>query len=349
MSQFKVMITRTSTEEFVGQLTPIKKAAILCIALGESFAQQVMQRLSEREQERLTLAIAQLGVVPPEIVEQVVTEYNELLRGAQLYAEGGIDYARKILVATLGEARANEILRRVQKELDDHALGNLRRADPEQLRTLLRGEHPQIIALILANLDPRQAAAVVGGFEPDFGAEVLYRVATMDKVSPELLETVERSLGNDALQMMTEMSRAGGPAAVAEVLNNITGTLEKELLSRIAERDADLSQAIKDMMFVFEDIVRLSDRDLRKVLTEADRRDLALAFKTASDAVKTKILSNMSQRAKEALDDEMDILGPVKLRDVDAAQARIITLIRQMEERGEIEISMGGDRDEIIY
>lgn len=330
-------------------MSGLQKAALICVTLGEDFAHDVMRSLDEAEQEKLTLAIAQSAAVGREGSEPIVREFNALMQGAEWLSEGGLDYARKLLEDTVGKTKADEILRRIQKDLDDTGLNRLRKADPDQLRQVLRNEHPQTIALIMAHLDPRQCSAVIEkDFEMEFAADILYRIARMEKVSPEMLEIVENALGDQALNLSTQMSVAGGPAHVAEVLNNTGGSMEKELLDHITAENPELSMEIKNMMFVFEDILRLDDRALQQVLQQVEVKDLATALKVATEELTARIMANMSQRAAENLKEEQEMLGPVRVRNVDEAQARVIGIIRSLEEAGEIELATGGEGDELV-
>jgi flagellar motor switch protein FliG len=241
------------------------------------------------------------------------------------------------------------VLKRIQNQLADTAgLQRLRNADPQQLGSLFRNEHPQTIALILSHLSAPQTAAVIKELEPTLGSEVLFRMARMDKVSPEMLLLIERALGDTDLTMSQGMSPSGGPQAAAAVLNLMSTSLEKELLDGVASRDPALADQIKNLMFVFEDIATLDDRALQRLLREVDGKELALALKAASEELKTRIKGNMSQRAVTALTEEMEMLGPVRMRDVEAAQANIITQVRKLEEAGEIVLNGGGTDDVVI-
>lgn len=331
-----------------GPIDGVRKAAMLCVALGEDFAREILRHLDEKDQEQLSLAIAQEGAVRREVGEQIVREFNTLMLADDAFAMGGIDYARKVLEKTVGPTKAEEMIRRIQREMNEDGLKRLRKVDPEQLRTILRNEHPQTIALIMAHLDPQQCSAILDGIEPDLAADVLFRIAKMEKVSPDTLRIIENALGGLALNMSTQMSAAGGPAHVAEVLNHTHSSLEKDLLEKISERRPELAQEIKSLMFVFEDIIKLDDRAIQKIVGKVDTKDLATALKVASEELTSKILANMSQRAGDNLREEQEMLGPVRVRDVDAAQARIITVIRQLEEEGEVVISTGGEGDELV-
>jgi len=217
-------------------------------------------------------------------------------------------------------------------------------ADPQQLSNTLRGEHPQTIALILAHLDPAQVAAILRELEPALGGEVMFRIARMEKVAPEMISLVERAIGSEAdLAFSQGLSSVGGPAAVAAILNLVSSSLEKEVLDLVTEKDPLLSDQIKNLMFVFEDLSALDDKSLQRLLREVDVKQLSLALKAASPELRTKIMGTMSQRAVAGLKEEMEFLGPVKMRDVEAAQSDIVSKVRALEETGEIVISSGSD------
>jgi flagellar motor switch protein FliG len=322
-----------------------KKAAVLCMLLGTEKAAQITQRLTPDEVETISYEIARLEHVNAPTADSVLREWSEIVRAADSLAGGGFDYAKEILEKAFGAGKAREVLKRIQAQLADSAgLHRLRNADPQQLGATLRGEHPQTIGLILAHLEPPHTAAVLREIPATLGSEVILRMARMEKVSPEMLQLIERSLGNEADLTSTQgMSTSGGPQAVAAVLNLINPSLEKELLDGVAAHDPDLCTQIKNLMFVFEDLVRLEDRSLQRLLREVDSKALALALKVASEELKEKIMGGMSQRAVTALREEMEYMGPVKLRDVEAAQAGIVAEVRALEEAGELVIAGGGD------
>jgi len=329
-------------------LTGREKAAVLLMALGAEAASQITQAMRQDELEQISLEIARLESVPAEVAQKVLEEWKKTEEAAFSLAEGGVEYARQILEDALGPEKAAAVLRRIEVQLKEPGSFNtLRHADPSQLTSVLRNEHPQTIALILAHLDPALVAEVLNQLDPQLGSTVLYRMARMDKVLPEVLQVVERSLGTDSsLSLSHDMAEVGGPASVASVLNLIPGALEKELLEGIAQQDHDLCEEIKGLMFVFEDIVKLDDKSIQRVLREVETRTLALALKAASDELKRRIKGVMSQRATNALEEEMEFLGPVRVRDVEAAQAEIVRTVRSLEETGEVVI--GGANDDYI-
>jgi flagellar motor switch protein FliG len=322
-----------------------QKIAIVCMAVGTEAAAKLTSSLSADEAEMVTFEIAQMDRIAPELMESVLAEWLESTLGVASLTTGGLEYAREVLEKAYGRNRADQILRRIQSQLADTAgLHRLRKADPQQLATTLRGEHPQTVALVLAHLESAHTAAILRELPTTFGGEVLFRMARMEKVSPEMLQLIERALSSEAdLNFAQGMSAAGGPAAVANVLNLVSGSLEKELLEGVSERDATLCEQIKNLMFVFEDLVTLDDKSLQRLLREVEAKQLALALKASSDDLKAKIMGAMSQRAVAALKEEMEFMGPVKMRDVEAAQAAIVTQVRKLEETGEIVLSAGSD------
>lgn len=329
------------------RMTGREKAAILYMALGAEQSAKITQRLSQEEVELISLEIAKLNRVEPEQAENVLMEWIEIAVAGEAVATGGVDYAREVLDKAFGPAKAKEILKRIMGQLADTAgLQRLRNADPGQIANMLRGEHPQTIALILAHLQSTQTAGVLKELDPAIGGEVTFRMAKMEKVSPEMLLLIERSFGAETeLDFQAGMHRAGGPAAVASVLNLLQGALEKTLLEKITDRDHSLAEQIKNLMFVFEDISSLDDRALQRLLRDVDAKTLALALKGASGELKERIMSQMSQRAVAALKEEMEMLGPVRMRDVETAQSQIVTQVRALEEAGEIVIGAG---DEVV-
>jgi flagellar motor switch protein FliG len=332
------------------KLTGAQKSAVLCMVLGKEQAAKVMQLLSPAEVEEISREIATLKTVPTDVVDTVLGEYRDVARAVQSFAQGGVEYAQQILEAAVGSQRARTILDRIRDTLTPTGLNRLKKAAPDVLFGVLRGEHPQTLALILAHLDLRQAAAVIEIMEPDLASEVLFRVARMEKVSPDMVQLVETGLGSKAdLSLSQEMKLSGGPQSVASVLNLAPPSVEKALLASLAERDAELAEQIKSLMFVFEDLKLLDGRAMQRVLRDVDSKELAVSLKVASDELKQHILKNMSERAASALQEEMEYLGPVKVKDVEAAHMRIIQTVRSLEEAGEITIAgRGGDSDVVV-
>lgn len=329
----------------IGDLNGRQKAAILLAVIGPEAAADITSSLSQTELEEISLEIARLEEIPIPLAEAVLAEWEQTGTAALTLASGGVNKAKEILEQAVGAQKAAVIFKRIEAQLRE-AVGftKLKQADPQQVATLLRNEHPQTIALICAHLDPQRTASMMLELPAALGSEVLYRMAKMEKVLPEVLQIVERSFGSDAgLSVSQDLAESGGPAAVAAVLNHVGTSLEKELMDAVAQQDAELCEQIKNLMFVFEDMVRLDDRSLQRVMRDVDMKQLAVALKAASDELKQKIFACMSQRALGALQEEMEFLGPVKVRDVDAAQAGVVKLVRALEESGDITISSGGD------
>lgn len=331
------------------ELTGVQKSAVLCVALGPKAAAQAFQHLSPDEIEQLSREIAALPSVETPLMRSIVEEFLEVSTAVDSVARGGIDYARKVLEQALGPGRAGTVLDKIRNQVHETGLKRLRQAPPEALAGILRGEHPQTVALILAHLDSRRAVSVIEALDSELAADVLYRMARMEKVAPEMLAVVEGGLGGKAdLSLSQEMTQRGGPATVAEVLNLMTGTKEKQLLGTIEKRNADVAKEIRSLMFVFEDLLMLDGKSVQRVLREIEGKELALAMRAISPELKQHIKSNMSERAAGALEDEIDMMGPVRVKDVEGAHARIIEVVRTLEESGEIMIRGRGGDDDII-
>jgi flagellar motor switch protein FliG len=330
-------------------MTGAQKGAVLCMTIGAERSARILQLLSAREVEAISREIASLPSVGAERVNAVLSEFQQVSRAVESIARGGVAYAHEILETALGSGKAKVVMEKIQAQIVDTGLKRLRNAAPEVLSGILRGEHPQTIALILAHLDLRQSAGVISGMDPTLASEVLYRIARMDKISPEMLLVVESGLSSKTdLSLSEEMTLSGGPQAVAKMLNLTGGSLEKELLEGIEGRNGDIANQIKALMFVFEDLLLVDARGIQRVLRNVDAKDLALALKAASDEIKKHIRSNMSERAGQALEEEIEMLGPVRVKDVEAAHARIIEIVRTLTDSGEIMIAGRGGGDDII-
>ncbi|MCA0375365.1 MAG: flagellar motor switch protein FliG [Gemmatimonadetes bacterium] len=341
-----IALSKQSADKYApDRLTGRQKVAILCMAIGTEHAAKITGALHPEEAEIVALEMAQLDRVPQTTIDSVLADWLETTLGVDSLSAGGVEFAKDVLEKAFGPTKAQQILKRIQGQLaDSDRFGRLRRADPQQLGNTLRGEHPQTIALILAHLDPGHVAAILRELDPVLGGDVMFRIARMEKVSPEMISLVERAIGNEAdLAFSQGMSSVGGPAAVAAVLNLVSSSLEKEVLDLVAEKDPHLSDQIKNLMFVFEDLASLDDKSLQRLLREVEVKQLALALKAASPELKQKIMATMSQRAVAGLKEEIEFLGPVKMRDVEAAQTDIVSKVRALEETGEIVLSAGTD------
>lgn len=340
-----IAIARQGDKYSPERITGRQKVAIICMALGAEHAAKITAELHSEEAEIVALEMAQLANVPPSVTDTVLSEWLEQTLAVDSLSTGGVEFAREVLEKAFGTARAEHILKRIQGQLDDSdRFRRLRRADAQQLSSTLRGEHPQTIALVLAHLEPTQVSHVLREFDPKLGGEVMYRIARMEKVAPDMISLVERAIGSEADLAFTQgMSAVGGPAAVAAVLNLVNTVLEKEVLDLVAEKDSALSDQIKNLMFVFEDLASLDDKSLQRLMREVEVKQLALALKAASPELKVRIMGTMSQRAVQGLKEEMEFLGPVKMRDVEAAQTDVVSKVRALEETGEIVLSSSSD------
>ena len=332
------------------ELSGRQKAAILLISLGPEHSAKVFQHLREEEIETISLEIAAQRQIAPELREKVLYEFFQLYQAQQYVSQGGIDYAKEILERALGSNKAMEILQRMTASMQVRPFGFVRKADPNQLISFIQGEHSQTIALIMAYLQPEQASVVLASLPPDRQADVARRIAIMDRTSPEVLKEVERVLERKLASLVSQdYTAAGGVEAVVEVLNRVDRGTEKTIMESLAIQDPTLADEIKKRMFLFEDIVTLDNRSLQRVLREVDQqRDLPLALKVASDDVKKKIFANVSKRAQDNLREAMDYLGPVRLRDVEEAQTKIVNIIRKLEEMGEIIVGSRGGGEDIV-
>lgn len=337
----------TATEKET--LTGAQKAAVLCMSLGTDVASKVMQLLQPDQVEIVSREIAAMPMADTRTVEGVLLEYRQVARAVQSLSEGGLLRASEILEQSFGPQKAKQILEKIKEQLTDSGLKKLKKAAPEVLLSVLRGEHPQTLALILAHLDSKQAATVIEVMDNELASDVLYRVARMEKVSPEMLAVVEQGLASKTdLTLSSEMTASGGPAAVAKVLTLASGSVEKAVIESITQRSHELAQQITNLMFAFEDLTTLDGKSMQRILRDVDSKELALALKAASDGLKQHIMKNMSERAASALQEEMEYLGPVRVKDVEAAQTRIISAVRTLEEAGEIVLGGRGGDDEVI-
>ncbi|MDR7865453.1 MAG: flagellar motor switch protein FliG [Sporomusaceae bacterium] len=325
-----------------------QKAAILLISLGPDVASQVFKHLKEEEIEKLTLEIANQRKVTQESKDKVLVEFHQMALAKEYISSGGIDYAREIIEKALGQEKAMMIINRLTSSLQIRPFDFARKTDPSQLLNFIQNEHPQTIALIMAYLQPEQAGTILSALPPDRQVDVAKRIALMDRTSPDVIKDVERILERKLSSLVTQdFTAAGGVDAIVEVLNRVDRTTERTIIENLEIQNPELAEEIKKRMFVFEDIVLLDDRSLQLVLREIDSKDLALALKASSSEVAEKVYKNMSKRAAEMLREEIQYMGPVRIRDVEEAQQKVVNVIRRLEESGEIIVSRGKG-DEII-
>ena len=266
----------------------------------------------------------------------------------EFMARGGVDYARDVLERALGPERSQNLLARITASLQVRPFDFMRHTDAQQILSFIQGEHPQTIALILSYLDPSQAAMILSGLSPNLQAEVAKRIARMDRITPEVLREVERVLERKLSTVMgQDFTMAGGIDAVVALINSADRTTERNIMEYLEENDPELAEDIKKRLFVFEDILRLDDRALQRIMREVDMKDLSLALKGATEELKAKFFKNMSKRAAEMLKEDMDYMGPVRVKDVEEAQQKVVNVVRGLEEQGEIVIATGGE-DELV-
>ncbi len=326
-----------------------RKAAILLVLMGTERAASVLKHLDEDQIELLTLEIANLGKVSDEEKREVMEEFKNLMKAREFIVTGGVDYARQLLEKALGPEKAMEIIDKLVSSLQVRPFEFLRRVDAIQLVNFLQSEHPQTIALVLSYMPPQQAATVLASLPEELRPEVVKRIAMLDRATPETVKEVERLMEQKLSTFAAQpFSQVGGIETVAEIINTLDRSTEKTIMDSLSETDPELAEEIRRKMFVFEDIVKLDDRSVQLVLREVDTKDLALALKGATDEVKEKIFNNMSKRARALLQEEIEFMGPVRVRDVEEAQQKIIAVIRRLEEAGEIVIARGGGEEMII-
>ena len=340
---------RKTTKKTFAQLTGREKAAIMMITLGHDVASEILKAVGDQDDvEQLAMEIANMGRIEPEVTRQVIEEFYDLYQASMFINKGGVEYARELLAKALGADKAAEILSRLSDSLATMPFEFMRRIDPNQLLNFIQNEHPQTIALICAYLKPEQAALIIGGLNPELQSEVAARIAQMDRTSPAIIREVEKILERKFSAVVTQdYFNAGGVKALVEVLNRADRSTEKTIIESLEEQTPDLAEEIKKLMFVFEDIVLLDDRSIQRVLKDVDSRELALALKAANEEVKTKVFKNMSERMSSIIRDELEFMGPVRLRDIEEVQQKIVAQIRKLEEMGEIIIGRGG-QDEIV-
>ncbi len=319
-----------------------RKAAVLLVALGSDHAAQVFRHLRDDEIESLSLEMAKLYNVEPEITDAVLDEFSATITALDSYVSGGVDYAREVLERALGEDRASEIIARLSIVIEMRPFEFLRRTPAEQIVNFLRNESPQVVALVVANLHTQLAAAVLANLPDSDQAEIALRIARMGETSPDVVKQVEAIMRQKLENVVQQDYRAaGGVKSLAEILNQVDRSTERNVLDSLSDADAELGDEGRRLLFVFEDIVKLDDRSIQMILREADQKDLALALRGVSDDVKQRILSNMSERGAEMLLEEMEYQPPQRKKIVEEAQGRMVAIVRRLEESGAIVLDRG--------
>ncbi|MDR1025366.1 MAG: flagellar motor switch protein FliG [Treponema sp.] len=331
-------------KEFNGR----QKAAIFLVSVGSEISAEVFKYLREDEIETLTFEIARMETIEPDQKDAILQEFQELMMANQFITTGGIDYARELLEKSLGSQKAIDIINRLTSSLQVRPFDFIRRTDPAHLLNFIQQEHPQTIALILAYLEPNKASVILQNLPNEVQSDVSRRIATMDRTSPEVLREVERVLEKKLSTLSSEdYTTAGGVDSIVEILNLVDRASEKQIIEALEDEDPELAEEIKKRMFVFEDIVMLDDRAIQKVLREVDSQELAKALKSVDTEVQDKIFRNMSKRAAGMLKEDMEYMGPVRLKDVEEAQQKIVSIIRHLEDTGDIVVARSGE-DELV-
>ncbi len=329
------------------ELSARQKSAILMVALGEEAAGEIMKYLADFEIEDLTHVITELKSLPNDIQDRVLEEFEQHLLAGEWVNQGGVDFARAALERAVGPRRAQEILDRVTTNTSS-GFYMLKNVAPEQIAPFISNEHPQTIALILSQLEPNQAAGILSQLSESVQAEVAYRIATLDNITPSVLKQIEESLEINLKDILGGHKDVGGPKVVADMLNLTGSSVEKSVLDKLDAQDPEVAESVRNMMFVFDDLYMLTDREIQVILREVEQKDLVIALKTASEEVKNKILDNMSERVRSFVEEEMDFLGPMRLSEVEQVQLRVVQKVRQLEEQGQVTIVRGAAEDTFV-
>ncbi len=332
------------------QISGMRKAAILIVSLGQDAASNIISRLDRDEIEEVSREIAEIEVIKPGEQDQVLNEFYHLVMASTMIEKGGLSYAQSLLEKSLAPELAFDIIRQVSQSIQKTPFQFLLKTDAEDILTFIQDEHPQTIALILAHLQPEKSAEILIGLSQKKQVEVIKRVAAMEQTNPEVIEEVETGLEDRLSDIVSKsFDKAGGIESAAGILNLSDRSTEKGILESLETDDPDLVEQIKRLMFVFEDILLVDDKGIQSVLKEIDNDELALALKTASDEMKQKIFGNMSERASQLINEDMEYMGPVRLSDVETAQQKIVDIVRRLEEAGEIIIQgRGGESDLVV-
>jgi len=334
----------SSTSEISGT----QKAAILLITLGPERSAGIFKHLKEEEIEELTLEIANTRTVGPEVKEAILEEFYGVCLAQQYIAEGGIGYAKELLEKSLGAEKALDVIGRLTASLQVKPFEFIRKTDPSQLINFIQDEHPQTIALILSYMAPQQAAQILSSLAPDRQADVAKRIAVMDRTSPDVIKEVEGILEQKLASLVNQdYTIIGGVDSVVEILNSVDRGTEKHIMESLEIEEPELADEIRKKMFVFEDILLLDDRSIQRVLRDVDNNDLGIALKAANEQVQNPVFNNLSKRLATMIKEDMEFMGPVRMKDVEEAQQKIVNIIRKLEDSGEIVISRGGG-DEIV-
>lgn len=331
------------------RMSGLQKAAILLIALGPEKSAMIFKHLKEEEIEELTLEIANTRSVTPQVKEEIIEEFYQVCLAQQYIAEGGIGYAKELLEKALGSEKAMDVIGKLTASLQVKPFEFVRKTDASQLLNFIQDEHPQTIALILSYLPPSQAALIISALPPDRQADVAKRIAVMDRTSPDIVKEVEKVLESKLSSLVNQdYTIIGGVDAVVDILNTVDRGTEKHIMESLEIEEPELADEIRKKMFVFEDILLLDDRAIQRVLRDVENADLELALKNTTEEVQNVIYKNLSKRLAAMIKEDMDFMGPVRMKDVEEAQQKIVAVIRKLEDAGEIVISRGGGDDIVV-
>lgn len=330
------------------EVSGLQKAAVLLIALGPEKSASIFKHLKEDEIEQLTLEIANTRSVPTEVKDQVLDEFYDICLAQKYISEGGINYARELLEKALGHDRAMDVIGKLTASLQVRPFEFVRKTDASQLLNFIQDEHPQTIALILSYLSSSQASAIISSLSPDKQADVAKRIAQMDRTSPDVIKEVEKILEKKLSSLVNQdYTIVGGVDSIVDILNTVDRGTEKHIMESLEIEEPELADEIRKKMFVFEDILSLGDRAIQRVLREVDNNELAIALKGSNEEVQGIIFNNLSKRLVTMIKEDMEYMGPIRMKDVEEAQQKIVNIIRKLEDAGEIVISRGGG-DEIV-
>lgn len=330
------------------EITGVQKAALLMIALNVENASEVFKHLDAGEVEMISTEISKVKNIPSQTVDSVLLEFYNMVTAREYVLEGGLEYAQAVLEKSFGMGKATEIIEKVRNLTTLKGFDVLKKADSAQLISFLIKEHPQTIALILSHLHPDQTASALKELPDPLRTEVVYRIATLGKISPQTLKHVEKVVDDMAgMNLGQSLSKIGGTKSLAGVLNRTSIALSKEIIAGLEGKDPDVAYEVKRLMFLFEDIINIQDKDIQKILRQVDRKDLAISLKIADEKLKEKIFANMSERASELLKEELQYMGMIKLKEVESVQAKIVDVVKELEEKGEISLNMRGGSEEV--
>ncbi len=339
---------KISLREVRSQVNGLQKAAMLMVALNIDAASAVIKNLDPIDVEIITAEISKVKNVSSKTIDTVIYEFYNMVTAREYVLEGGLDYAQAVLEKTYGSGKALEIIDKIRRLTTLKGFDVLKRAEPSQLVNFLNKEHPQTMALILSQLSPDQTANSLKELPEDLRADVAFRIATLGKIAPQTLKQIENVVDDIAGASMSQsVGKLGGPKCLAAILNRANVGMVKEILTKLEEMNQETSYEVKRLMFIFDEIININDKDIQKILREVDRKDLALSLKVSEERMKEKIFKNMSERAADLLKEELQYMGMVKLKEVEAAQARIIDVIKALEEKGEISLNMRGGPEEV--